>query len=107
MEIKNEKMVAKNDPQLIINYQKRVPRFIKVVLEINSPINSIFQLFYKRNPKDHFSEANSIIKQINKGWNRITVIIPGKFLKYPLRIDPIQEKGIYTIKSFQLEEFYP
>ena len=107
MEIKNEKMVAKNDPQLIINYQKRVPRFIKVVLEINSPINSIFQLFYKRNPKDHFSEANSIIKQINKGWNRITVIIPGRFLKYPLRIDPIQEKGTYTIKSFQLEEFYP
>ena len=107
MEIKNEKMVTKNDPQLIINYQKRVPRFIKVVLEINSPINSIFQLFYKRNPKDHFSEANSIIKQINKGWNRITVIIPGKFLQYPLRIDPIQEKGTYTIKSFQLEEFYP
>ncbi len=107
MQIEGNNLIAKNDPQVIINYKAKPPRLVELVVEIDSPVKSILQLFYKRDSSKNFTEENSIKKSIHQGSNRITIIFSGKMLHYPLRIDPVAGEGNYTLKKFYLAPFKP
>jgi hypothetical protein len=103
IQLNKKRLIAlNNDPQLILNFNKSVPHFVEIKLEIDSPKNTTFQIFYQTSFSRTFTQENSISKNILKGENSISVILPGKLLRYPLRLDIVSKKGTYTIKSLKL-----
>ena len=103
MKLENNRLIAlSSDPQLILNLQKDYSGFVELRVKIDSPHDTIFQLFYQTAYKHKFTENNSIKKDIKKGLNSITIILPGKLLRYPLRMDIVNKKGKYTIKTLKL-----
>ena len=92
-----------NDPNITLHYNKSIPGFVKIDLDIISPQNTLFQVFYKSSKTHPFNQIDSVKKYIQKGKNSISLILPGKFLRYPLRLDVVAKKGIYKIEKFQIE----
>ena len=91
-----------SDPNITLNYQKNIHGLVQIDLDITSPVDTLFQIFYRSDGIKHFNQINSAKRTIKKGKNRISVILPGKFLRFPLRIDIVSKKGVYKIEKFQL-----
>ncbi len=104
LEFKDNKIVIKGkDPKFYIKFDKKLPKYIVIHIVIKSEKKEQFQLFYKYNNKTSYSEANSIIKELKKGVNNIEILIPSKYLKYSLRVDPVaSNKGKLIIDKFTI-----
>ena len=87
---------------ITLNYNKSVPGLIRLDLEMSSSKNTFFQVFYRSDEIKQFNQICSIKRNIKKGKNKISVILPGKFLRFPLRIDVVSKKGEYKIEKFQI-----
>ncbi len=106
MEIKGNHLKAFNDdPQLILNLDKKVSDYAEVRVDIESNRNCFLKIFYLNRYIKNYNEENSIRRWIHKGVNSISVVIPGEFLQYPLRIDLVDKKGEYTLKSLKIYHY--
>jgi len=86
--IENKKLiVTQNDPIIILDKLSTNSKFVNLKVNIQSPIDTRFQLFYKENEKEPYKEKNSYSVGIKKGDNLINLIIPSKYIKNKLRIE--------------------
>jgi hypothetical protein len=83
---------------------------LRIDIDITSPEITKLQLFFREIEQEVFSEKNSKIIQLKKGYNSISFDIKNKdFSKEPLRLDPGTTTGKYIIhkvivKGYVIEE---
>ncbi len=96
-----------NDPYLILpklNLISQKNKEYMLKLECSSEIDTTFQLFYKNDSTEDYTEKNSIRKHINKGKNRFYAYLPYKALIHKIRIDPSTTKGKIIITKIEIKE---
>lgn len=93
-----------NDPMLILNQTKTNSRNVILSYEIESDIETIFELFYKKDFNSKYNRIDSHRVPIKKGNNRINLLIPGSFINNGLRIDPVAAAGEYRINKLLIFE---
>lgn len=89
-----------NDPMLIIKNINTNSDRVTLVYELDSPIDTVFQIFNKLD-KNHRYKL-SLTTKIHKGNNRYILSIPSKFLSNGLRFDLVSKVGIYHINTFSI-----
>lgn len=99
-----ELSVSHKDPIIILNKLSSKSKLVTLNYKINSIQNTNFQLFYKENIKDKYSETSSYRVPIKKGVNNITLLIPSKYINNQLRIDLAEKIGKYQIENLSIYE---
>lgn len=96
--------VINNDPIIILNNTMSNSKDVILLYQIESSINTTFQLFYKEETSSNYNENDSYRVSIAKGLNNINLLIPSKYINNGLRIDLVSTKGKYIIKDFKIYE---
>ncbi len=86
-----------NDCKFILPSLKVNSRNIIMSFSIESSNKAFFQIFYKTNSKERYSESNSFTKYLHKGINSFNLLIPKKYITNELRIDMVNKKGNYKV----------
>lgn len=94
--------VSKNDPIIILNKTKSNSKNVVLSYEIESPHNTLFQLFYKETPQSKYNEKDSYRVHLKKGLNKINLLMPSKYINNALRVDLVSSIGKYKIKRFEI-----
>jgi hypothetical protein len=104
LEFKDNKIVIKGkDPKFFIKIDKKLPKFIAIDAIIHSKNSDIFQVFYKYDNEASYNEADSIRKGVKKGVNHIQIVLPSRYFKYTLRVDPsARGKGELIVEKFSI-----
>ncbi|OCL86444.1 hypothetical protein AAX26_01577 [Aliarcobacter thereius] len=103
LENNNIKLNAiKNDPIIILNQIKTNSKNVILNYELESNIDTTFQLFYKKENNSKFNEIDSYKIAIKKGNNEINLLIPSEYINNGLRVDLVSTLGSYDIKSFRI-----
>jgi hypothetical protein len=92
------------DPIIILNKLNTKSKFIRLNYNLDSSVKTHFQLFYKENKSDKYSEDNSYRVAIKKGKNKISLSIPAKYINNQLRVDLVGRIGKYKINDFSIYE---
>lgn len=96
--------VVNNDPIIILNNIKTDSKDIILSYEIKSNIDTIFQVFYKKESSLKYDERNSYKVLLKKGNNEINLLIPSEYVNNSLRVDLVSNTGNYEIKKFKIFE---
>lgn len=94
----------KNDPIIILNQTKTNSKNVILSYEVESNIDTTFQLFYKKENNSKFNKIDSYKIPIKKGNNKINLLIPSKYINNDLRVDLVSNIGNYEIKKFKIFE---
>lgn len=94
--------VINNDPIIILNNLNSNSKNVILSYEIESPVNTIFQIFYKEETSSSYNENDSYKVSILKGLNSFNLLIPSKYINNGLRVDLVSTKGKYIIKDFKI-----
>lgn len=103
--IENEqiKLNALNtDPIIILDQTKADSKNIVLSYEIDSKIDTTFQLFYKKEISSNYNEIDSYIVTLNKGNNKFNLLLPSEYINNELRVDLVSDIGVYDIKEFKI-----
>ena len=73
-----------------------------LVLEIDSPENTMARIFYMSSADKRFTKENKIIVKVTKGKNRLTFYFKSNGLGKLIRIDPGLKFGNYKIHKIKL-----
>lgn len=92
----------KNDPIIILNQTKSTSKNVILSYEIESSIDTTFQLFYKKEPSSSYNEIDSYKVNIKKGNNKINLLLPSEYLNNELRLDLVSHIGNYKVKSLKI-----
>ena len=71
-------------------------------VDMDSPIDTIFQIYYKKTINDEYSEDDSYKVKIKKGNNKFTLKMNDHLIDHSLRIDIVKHAGIYQINSMKI-----
>uniref|UniRef100_A0A7C4RRD7 AlgX/AlgJ SGNH hydrolase-like domain-containing protein n=1 Tax=Desulfatirhabdium butyrativorans TaxID=340467 RepID=A0A7C4RRD7_9BACT len=95
-------ITAGNDPGIVLQLQavRRQNGLLRLV--IDSPAETMLQLFFKYRPLDGYSEVNSMRFKIHPGTNELTIPLKHQWVGNPLRIDPGMVAGVYVLKKLEL-----
>jgi hypothetical protein len=93
-----------NDPYFFINGIKSSSQNILFVCMIETDEKALFQLFFKRKKEENWNERDSFKVFLHQGQNTIRLVIPSVFLRYGLRIDPINRTGTYRVEKCFIAE---
>ncbi len=96
--------VLQKDPVMILNRLRTKSSFVRLYYNIDAPVKTLFQLFYKETKNATYSEANSYKVTINKGSNIISLSVPAKYINNNLRVDLVNRAGNYKINDFAIYE---
>jgi hypothetical protein len=99
-----ELIVTHIDPVIILNKLNTKSKLIRLNYNLDSPVKTHFQLFYKENKSDIYNENNSYRVAIKKGNNKISLSIPAKYINNQLRVDLVAKIGTYKINDFSIHE---
>ncbi|HSO67322.1 MAG TPA: hypothetical protein VLP30_05645, partial [Desulfatirhabdiaceae bacterium] len=91
------------DPQLML--PDCIPdsaRSLFLKIRITSPSDTALQIFYRTRGETRFSEAHSVKKAMEKGYNELYLQIPATDYAGPLRIDPGKTPGNYILHSIEV-----
>ncbi|MCT7566810.1 hypothetical protein N5T96_10765 [Aliarcobacter butzleri] len=91
-----------NDPIIILNETRVTSKNVILSYEIDSDINTIFQIFYKKEPNSVYNEVDSYKVVIKKGNNKINLLLPSEYLNNELRLDLVSHIGNYKVKSLKI-----
>jgi hypothetical protein len=103
-EDKIQMIVRGSDPILILDHLKTVAQKVFLVIKINSNQKTTMNIFYKDNINNEYTQSNVFIKTLIKGENSFCIVVPKKYINNKLRIDFVDNQGIYTIKEFKISE---
>ncbi|MBN2498498.1 MAG: hypothetical protein JXR96_28160 [Deltaproteobacteria bacterium] len=73
---------------------------IVVQVDLDSPVDTFFQLFYLAPGERRYSEKSSVVKKIRAGRGRLSLRVPKAIGR--LRLDPGREAGAYRIYSIEV-----
>lgn len=93
-----------NDPIIILNNLTTQSKYVRLNYNIDSLVNTSFQLFYKETKNAKYKGPNSYKVSIKKGNNKISLSIPAKYINNQLRIDLVSRIGTYKINDFSIYE---
>lgn len=91
-----------NDPTIILNETKSISKNVILSYEIDSDIDTIFQIFYKKEPNSVYNEVDSYKVVIKKGNNKINLLLPSEYLNNELRLDLVSHIGKYKINKLDI-----
>jgi len=94
--------VTKHDPIIILNQTQSQSSNVVLSYEIDSPVDTTFQIFYKEKKTSYYNEKDSYRAAIKKGNNRFHLLIPSQYINNQLRVDLVSSVGSYKIKKFEL-----
>ncbi|WP_152055321.1 alginate O-acetyltransferase AlgX-related protein [Aliarcobacter butzleri] len=99
----NIKLDAVNiDPIIILNQTKTTSKNVILSYVIDSDIDTIFQIFYKKEPSSSYNEIDSYKVNIKKGNNKINLLLPSEYLNNELRLDLVSHIGNYKVQSLKI-----
>jgi len=95
-------ITAGNDPGVVLQLEavRRQDALLRLV--IDSPAETMLQLFFKYQPLDGYSEVNSMRFKIHPGTNELTIPLKHQWVGNPLRIDPGTVAGVYVLRQLEL-----
>lgn len=93
-------VVDATDPMFIIEHAHTNSKQVILLVDIDSPQESLFQLYYKPAIKSVYSEGNSFKIPLHKGNNSFRIIMNSKYINHGLRVDFTRKTGIYQIQKF-------
>ena len=93
-----------NDPWMIldINQTKLTSKYIIIDIEIEQPYPTVFQVFYKKNVNEGYTETQTYTRTLHKGNNHLRLSVPTIYMKNGLRIDPLIHSGKYKLNKFMV-----
>ncbi len=93
-----------NDPSTLLPEFSSPPHgSIVVKIEIDSPRDTISQIFYTTTKKQSiFSEEMSKKRPVFGGLNKLYFQLPGEEISGPLRFDPGKKIGKYLLHSIEV-----
>lgn len=91
-----------SDPIIILNQTKTTSKNVILSYEIDSDIDTTFQIFYKKEPSSSYNEIDSYKVDIKKGNNKINLLLPSEYLNNELRLDLVSHIGNYKVKSLKI-----
>lgn len=94
----------KEDPVIILNQTRSNSKNVILNYEINSNMDTVFQLYYIKEINSHYTEQNSYTVFLKKGNNKINLLIPTEYINNNLRVDLVSNIGNFEIKEFQIFE---
>jgi len=94
--------VEKNDPLIILNTTKSKAKESLLHIEIKSPYDTLFQLYFKSSKSAQYSEANRYNILLKKGINTMRIVIPSNYINNELRVDFARKIGTYKINNFKV-----
>ncbi|KIM05311.1 MAG: hypothetical protein KU28_10040 [Sulfurovum sp. PC08-66] len=92
---------TKHDPIITLNQTQVNSSNVVLSDEIDSPLDTTFQIFYKETKTSHYNQKDSYRVAIKKGNNRFNLLIPSRYINNTLRVDLVSSIGSYTIKKFE------
>ncbi|AHJ12262.1 alginate O-acetyltransferase AlgX-related protein [Sulfurospirillum multivorans] len=105
LDFKNENYnlnAINSDPIIILNETKANSKNVILSYEINSNVDTTFQLFYKKDNNSNYNEADSYRILLKIGNNKINLLIPSEYINNNLRVDLVSNIGNYEIKKFKI-----
>lgn len=94
-----------NDPVIILNETKANSKNVILSYEINSNVDTTFQLFYKKENNSNYNEADSYKVPLKIGNNKINLLIPSEYINNNLRVDLVSNIGNYKIEEFKIFDY--
>jgi len=93
-----------NDPYIFLPRLEGVTPGNKVTVHVQlvSPVQTIFQIFYSTSAVDEFDEAHSVRKPIQEGDNDVVVEFTEPDFKGRIRLDPGMLPGDYILKLVEV-----
>ncbi len=92
-----------NDPHIILKNIKTDAKSCLLRFKMQSPIKTVFKLYYKKNGK--YDDSHMIPVNFHKGLHEFGMVFPAKYINDGLRINFAQDKGEYKIHTFTIHEF--
>lgn len=92
------------DPIIILNETKSNSKNVILSYELESNIDTVFQIFYKKEKTSSYNENDSYKVNIKKGNNKINLLIPSEYINNEIRLDLVSSAGNYDIKSFRIHD---
>jgi len=102
-----EATVRHTDPMIILNQTHTDAKQVILLIKIQSPKESLFQIYYKTDKHSGYSENNSFKLALHKGENIFKIIIAGPYINHGIRVDFTRDTGIYKINQFMIKEIPP
>ena len=105
LDFKNENYnlnAINSDPIIILNETKANSKNVILSYEINSNVDTTFQLFYKKENNSNYNEADSYKIPLKMGNNKINLLIPSEYINNNLRVDLVSIIGKYEVKEFKI-----
>lgn len=90
------------DPSVHIPYEINVGEAVVLKMEINSPLDTIMEVFYQTEDSIAYSADRSVSTAIYTGNNVVIVDLSGSKAVGKLRLDPGRAPGEYLIKSLEV-----
>uniref|UniRef100_A0A7C4RN19 AlgX/AlgJ SGNH hydrolase-like domain-containing protein n=1 Tax=Desulfatirhabdium butyrativorans TaxID=340467 RepID=A0A7C4RN19_9BACT len=95
-------ITAGNDPGVVLQLEAVRRQDALLQLVIDSPAETMLQLFFKYRPLDGYSEVNSMRFKMHPGTNELTIPLKHQWVGNPLRVDPGTVAGVYVLKKLEL-----
>ena len=96
--------VDSEDPYFILDKTNASSKESLLIIDIHTQEKSLFQLYFKRKPKDGYIEENSFKLVLHKGENHFRIVLPSPYINNTLRVDFTRKTGAYRIKTFKIYE---
>lgn len=77
------------------------PRIL-VEIDMESPVETTLQLFYRSELNPEYDEIHSISRKLKSGMNVLRLSIDGQKLRGPIRIDPAQTTGDFLLRRLTI-----
>ena len=91
--------VELEDPYFLLDNIHTDAKQVVLLADITSPVESLFQIYYRQESKKGFSEKSSFKLPLHKGKNRFRIILLGTYLNNGIRIDFTRNRGDYVIEK--------
>ncbi len=95
--------VDANDPFFTLHHIKIASERSIVFMKIDSPVESVFQIYFKYKASDNYQESQSFKLPLHQGENYYRIVLLSKFINNTLRVDFTRKPGKYTIKEFTIK----
>ena len=92
------------DPIILLDHTHTNVKQVIFLIKIKSPKESLFQIYFKPNKKNAYSENNSFKLALHKGENEFRIILSSHYINNVIRVDFTRNIGLYTIQQFIIKE---
>jgi hypothetical protein len=95
---------TQKDPIIILDKTRSSAKKVLLSYEVDAGKATTFQIYYKESVTSKYSEKETYRVKLQKGINRINLLLPSKYINHALRVDLVSDIGEYKIKKFKIYE---